>query len=209
MYANPHNPEICSVLALACYIFANPGIFTDKTEEQEDGVEVEAQGGDGAGCPCSHKGCLFSGGNQYEQFMDCLHRIFEKYPDELFVLGILPGDLGLHSARKGASSHACSGTTVLPPMVSICLRAMWSMGHVKERYLQFEKAGYQYLGQAVSGLDVNSVKFAVLPPFFDFDGTKLWRRALPGKSLGLPGHPWACLPCFCRGVWAFWLGNRI
>jgi hypothetical protein len=72
LYANPHNPEICPVLALACYIFANPAIFTDETEEQEDGVEVEAQGGDGAGHPCSQKGRLFPGGNQYERFMDCL-----------------------------------------------------------------------------------------------------------------------------------------
>jgi hypothetical protein len=63
VYANPHKPETCPVLALAGYKFANPGIFTDKTEEQEDAVEVEAQGGDGAGCLCSHKGCLFPGGN--------------------------------------------------------------------------------------------------------------------------------------------------
>ncbi len=131
VYANPHNPQICPDLAVACYIFTNPGIFTDETEVQEDGVEVEAQRGDGAGCPCSHKGCLFPGGNQYERFMDCLHCIIEKYLDELFALGILPGDLGSHLARKGAS-HACSGTTNWLPMVSICLCTMWSISHVKE-----------------------------------------------------------------------------
>ncbi len=27
VYANPHNAEICPVLALACYIFANPGMY--------------------------------------------------------------------------------------------------------------------------------------------------------------------------------------
>ena len=56
-------------------------------------------------------------------------------------------------------------------MVSICLRAMWSMGHVKERYLQYEKAGDQYLGRVVTGLDVNSAKFAVSPPYFEYDET--------------------------------------
>jgi hypothetical protein len=81
--------------------------------------------------------------------MSCLHRIIKKYTDEFFALGINPGDFGSHSARKGASSHACSGTTVSPPIVSICLRAMWSLGHVKERYLQYEKAGDQYLGRVV------------------------------------------------------------
>jgi hypothetical protein len=48
---------------------------------------------------------------------------------------------------------------------------MWSMGHMKERYLQYEKAGGQYLGQVVSGLDVNSIKFAVSPPYFEYDET--------------------------------------
>jgi hypothetical protein len=121
VFANPHNPEICPVLALAYYIFANPDIFTEEIEEQEDGVEMETQEGDGAGCPCSHKEHFFPGGNQYgEQFMDCLHRIIETYPVELFALGILPGNLVLHLARKGASSHACSSTTILLPMVSIC-----------------------------------------------------------------------------------------
>jgi hypothetical protein len=50
---------------------------------------------------------------------------------------------------------------------------MWSMGHVNERYLQFENAGDQYLGRVVCGLDVNDVKFAVSPPYFDFDVTDL------------------------------------
>jgi hypothetical protein len=49
---------------------------------------------------------------------------------------------------------------------------MWNMGHLKERYLQFEKLGDQYLGQVVTGLGVNNVKFAVLPPFFDFDAIR-------------------------------------
>ena len=38
---------------------------------------------------------------------------------------------------------------------------------MKERYLQFEKAGDQYLGCVVSGLDVNSLSFAVSPPYFE------------------------------------------
>ena len=101
--------------------------------------------------------------------MRCLHRILEKYQDDFAALGVSPGDLGSHSARKGSSSYACSGTTVSPPIVSVCLRAMWSIGHVKERYLQYEKAGDEYLGRVVCGLDVNDVSFAVSPPFFVFE----------------------------------------
>ncbi len=42
------------------------------------------------------------------------------------------------------------------------------MGSVKERYLQFEKARDQYLGWVMSGLDVNNVSFAILPPYFEY-----------------------------------------
>jgi hypothetical protein len=41
------------------------------------------------------------------------------------------------------------------------------MGSVKERYLQYEKAGDQYLDRVVSGLDINSIAFATSPPFFN------------------------------------------
>ena len=56
VYANPHNPKICPVLALVCYIFANPGIFCVSVDEEEDELEDEHKG--------EHKGCLFPGGNQ-------------------------------------------------------------------------------------------------------------------------------------------------
>ena len=133
VYATPDKPAICPVLALATYVFANPGLTNI-----ENFTEL-----DGDGNP---SGRLFPGGDQYGRFMDCLHRIVENNQDEFLLLGVRPGDLGSHSAWKGACSFASAGSTVSPPMVSICLRAMWSMGSVKERYLQGEKAGDQYLG---------------------------------------------------------------
>ncbi len=77
---------------------------------------------------------------------------------------------------------------------------------MKERYLQFEKAGDQYLGRVVCGLDVNSVKFAVSPPFFDFDDTGLDNGTLlidysllrdymvHGQSVSASVH---CISYFC------------
>jgi hypothetical protein len=120
--------------------------------------------------------------------MDCLRRIIEINQDEFLQLGIRPGDLGSHSARKGACSFASAGSTVSPPMVSICLRAMWSMGSVKERYLQFEKAGDQYLGRVVSGLDVNDVSFAVSPPYFECDGDVKEKILILLKDFTVGGH---------------------
>jgi hypothetical protein len=34
VYANPHNPKIYPVLALACYIFSNPGIFLAAADKE-------------------------------------------------------------------------------------------------------------------------------------------------------------------------------
>jgi len=157
VYATPDKPATCPVLALATYVFANPRLTNVETFTETD------EGG-------NPSGRRFPGGDQYHRFMDCLRRIIENNLDEFLQLGIRPGDLGSHSVRKGACSFASAGSTVSPPMVSICLRAMWSMGSIKERYLQFEKAGDQYLGRVVSGLDVNDVSFAVSSPYFECNG---------------------------------------
>ena len=61
-----------------------------------------------------------------------------------------------------------AGCTVLPPIVSICVRAGWVMGGVKDRYLKRESAGDQYVGRCAAGLDQLSKRFSVSPPYFDF-----------------------------------------
>jgi len=176
VYATPDKPATCPVLALATYLFANPGLTNVEnfTETDEDG---------------NPSGRLFPGGDQYGRFMDCLRRVVENNQEVFLPLGVRPGDLGSHSARKGACSFASAGSTVCPPMVSICLRAMWSMGSVKERYLQFEKTGDQYLaGQVVSGLDVNDVSFAVSPPYFECDGDVKEKILILLKDFTVGGH---------------------
>jgi hypothetical protein len=118
VYATPNNRCVCPILALATYICANPSLTNVEnfTETDKDG---------------NLSGCLFPGGDQYGWFMDYLRRVVEKNQDVFLGLGICPGNLGPHSARKGACSFATAGSTVCPPMVSICLWAMWSMGLVK------------------------------------------------------------------------------
>ncbi len=115
---------------------------------------------------------LFEGLSQYTRFNQILKKVIIENEEEFRKLGVEEKDMGSHLARKGACSHASAGTTVAPPIVSICLRAMWSMGSVKERYLHYEKAGDQYLGRVVSGMDVSCASFAVSPPYFDFTGVE-------------------------------------
>jgi hypothetical protein len=187
VYATPNNPVTCPVLALARYLFANPGVMIDgvlnRDEENGEGGgmdQVVAGGNTGreregtttspqpqAESRRKKRGLLFPGGNQYQRFMGVFHKIILSNREEFSRLGIQPGDLGSHSARKGACSFASAGCTVSPPIASICLRACWSMGPVKERYLFYEKAGDQFLGRAVSGMNMMSMEFAVSPPYFD------------------------------------------
>ncbi len=64
-------------------------------------------------------------------------------------------------------------------------------GSVKECNLQFKKAGDQYLGQVVSGLDVNDVSFAILPPYFECGDNEgdIWEKIFTLlKEFTVGGH---------------------
>ena len=112
---------------------------------------------------------LVDGSSQYSRY----HRIFSKLinslESELFELGYYPGDLGAHSCRKGVATLIASGCTVCPPISSLCIRAGWVMGGMKDKYIFREKAGDQYVGRGASLLDQLSKEFAVSPPYFDFE----------------------------------------
>lgn len=100
-----------------------------------------------------------------KNFQKCLR----ENEEEIKSLGGEIRLLGSHSARKGAATLAACGCTVSPPMASICLRAGWSMGPVKERYLHYEKAGDEYVGRCVCGFSSLSIDFAVIPPHFELN----------------------------------------
>jgi hypothetical protein len=76
-------------------------------------------------------------------------------------------NIGCHSVRKGAATYCASGSTVAPPIVSICLRAGWAISGSKERYLKYENAGDQFVSRMVCGLNANSYEFAISPPYFE------------------------------------------
>ena len=75
-------------------------------------------------------------------------------------------DLGTHSIRKGVSTFL-SGIPGGPTAISIYLRAGWSLGNVQNRYILDGGGGDQLCGRAATGLDINDVSFASLPPHFD------------------------------------------
>ena len=141
VYATPDNPCTCPILALACYLFSNPGVLTDAAaQKDEPSISLVGDGEVVGKADAPILGRLFPGEFQYDRFSRLFNKIIEKHATIFAQLGVEIGDLGSHSAHKGASSYALSGSTVSPPITSICLRAMWLMGNVKTRYLQYEKS---------------------------------------------------------------------
>jgi hypothetical protein len=71
--------------------------------------------------------------------------------------------------------------------VQAYLRAGWSLGNVQDRYIFGGAGGDQLVGRAVSGLPINSLEFATLPPHFcRKDLEKLnsigWNNICPGHQ---------------------------
>ncbi|KAF0697183.1 hypothetical protein As57867_012058, partial [Aphanomyces stellatus] len=104
--------------------------------------------------PSMSPGPLFPGANQKNRFSKGLRSM------ALGTLGETAAEIGTHSIRKGAATYVCSGSTSGPSVISVCLRCGWSLGHVVERYMHYEKAGDQFVGRVVAGLPLNTSGFA-------------------------------------------------
>lgn len=83
----------------------------------------------------------------------------------MLQLGLKPEDFEIHSFRKGIATYA-AGFICGPSIVSIFLRAGWSLGQVQDRYKTFSDGGEQFCGRVSCGLDLTSEQFSVLPPHF-------------------------------------------
>ena len=88
-----------------------------------------------------------------------------EYREEFASLGILPGNFRTHSIRNGDATHVSTGSTVSPPLASICLRVNGAMPGVFSRYLKYENAGNQFVGKYVSGCCRNS-KTSLASPLY-------------------------------------------
>ena len=146
VYSNPYEPTICPVLAMATYVCSYPDIVTGKST-------------------------LFPGNDQYSRFLKIFHKVVDNNIDEFQALGITKNSLGAHSPRKGAITMVSTGCTVSPPMTSICLRAAWSMGSVKDRYIHYKKAGDQFTGRCCTGISSLTKEFASSPVHFDYSAS--------------------------------------
>lgn len=157
VYANPLEPEMCPVLTLAKYLFTFPNVLCGRSP-------------------------LFEGESQYNRYRNLFTRIISDNKNELAILGVKEGDLGTHSLRKGVATMVAAGCTVSPPITSLCIRAGWVLGGVRDKYFKHQNAGDQYVGRCATGLDQTSKTFAVSPPFFDFGKLKTARERAQVRS---------------------------
>ena len=147
IYANPYNPTVCPLLSLTMYLLVTP--------------------------PTSSS-ALFPGSDQYNRYNKYLRNLLER--KEVYVMrnyGVDVGEIGAHSARKGAATYMTSGYVGGPMQQAVNIRCGWRMSGVTDTYCRYEAAGDQYCGRVVSGLPLFSFRFAVLPPRFILDNPEL------------------------------------
>ena len=74
--------------------------------------------------------------------------------------------ISLYSFRKCAITRLNCGSTAGPSGAAACLREGHSVGTTRNRYIAQERASDEYCGRILSGLPVNSEKFAASYPDF-------------------------------------------
>lgn len=94
-----------------------------------------------------------------------LARCIVDHQEQVLALGFSPKDLRTHSIRKGAISYLAS-LVGGPPAASICIRAGWTMGRVRDIYMRYVSSGDQFCGRCLALLPILDVGFAASPPFF-------------------------------------------
>ena len=141
MFANPLDPLVSPVFALSLYLSC-----CFNSEQALDNL-------------------LFPGKNQYDRFSKALAKVLDDHTAEVYLMGYCVGDVGTHSIRKGVISYLASQPGG-PPAASICIRAGWTMGKVKDIYMQYIVAGDQFVGRCLSMLPLQSPEFGCSAAYF-------------------------------------------
>jgi hypothetical protein len=177
IYANPFEPSICPVLAVAVNIFSRNFSCIDQDYNFN---------------------CLFDGGNQEDRFSKILSKVLSSLTDEeKKMLGVSTKELGTHSCRKGSTTY-CNGMVGGPNPISIHLRAGWKLGDVQDRYIFAADGADQFCGRVITGLSNTSSDFSVLPPHFtrnvtDIVGIKFWIHIFGEAYNKFPNNFWEVL----------------
>jgi hypothetical protein len=141
IYSNPVTPLVCPVLAVALYLTTCFG--------NNDVPEM-----------------FFPGRSQDARFTAILQRTINEKWEDISQMGYRRGEIGTHSIRKGAVSYMAS-LPGGPSVASVCTRAGWTMGKVKDIYMRYVTSGDEFVGRCLSLMPLLSTQFASSPPYFE------------------------------------------
>lgn len=166
IYANPLQPAICPILALAVHIFCS-GYRPPNGRQQ-----------------------LFIGTNSKDRFSHLLTETVANLSEaEAKQLGCLQEDVGMHSERKGSGTY-CLGQVGGPTPVSVFLRMGQSLGTLKDRYIFACEGADQLCGRMVCGLPYSDEEFGILPPHFSPQHLELMTSQFWGEIVdGYDNYP--------------------
>ena len=139
LHANPCCPLICPVLALAFYFSCCCNL------------------------PQNGQSQLIPEWDQYQRFSEMLSHLIWDHKAEVSELGVNPKMIGTHSIRKGAVTYMLS-LPGGPSISSVCIHAGWTMGTVKDVYMQYLSLGDQFVGCCLAMLPLLQMEFVSSPP---------------------------------------------
>lgn len=193
IYSNPLNPMVCPVLWLSLHLMLH---------------------GEGMS-----NGKLFAGPRPSAAIGNMMNAIREdtEVQEALLAEGKSVSSLGLYSARKAAATFVMSGVTDGPSYFSVKHRMLHKAGTVDDVYMKFAVAGDQYVGRTLSGLPLQSVKFATLPPHFVYSEEwpkervdALMFRCFPDALVNRQGFYPVLQMCFASAVYhSEWLMDNV
>jgi hypothetical protein len=112
---------------------------------------------------------LFPSKFQYNRYAS-INKVIRQHQAKFARIGVKPGTIGTHSARKGAAIYAASGCTICAGKSAICNRAGWRLGGTLDKYIKYELAACdQFLGRTLCGLKSATKTFSMYPPFFNMN----------------------------------------
>jgi hypothetical protein len=141
LYSNPVTPLVCPVLAVALYLTTCFG---------NNDAPVN----------------FFPGQSQDARFAGILQRTINEKWNDISQMGYRRGEIGTHSIRKGAVSYMAS-LPGGPSVASVCNRAGWTMGKVKDIYMRYVTSGDEFVGRCLSLMPLLSTEFASSPPYLE------------------------------------------
>jgi hypothetical protein len=111
VYANPIEPVVCPILSLAVLTYCKGFRQVGGRQQVFEGHRTE---------------------NKFSEVMGVILKGLSE--SQKLQLGANIKDIGTHTPRKSSTTYAC-GLVDGPSAVMVFLRAAWSLGNVKDRYL--------------------------------------------------------------------------